>query len=289
MSNLIPKGFFGEEYAEDVAFVLKPTKVLGEVTSQYQVSQIIQTETFGRVVFQENLIYLADTGNEAIYEMYTHIPMQTGRPKERVLLIGAGDGFGIKRLLEYPTVKKVIAIDIDGDFVELANTHMPDGVQYKQDPRVEFLIEDGADYVRETKEKFDFVLVTVGDPFTVSRSMFNPEFMHNVTSILADDGIFAIDGFMPYYAHEDVLNYWDIFELVSAQFPITKIWTSTSPLMPGGLVSFVIGSKQDDPALGGRGDVPVPTTWYTPEIHKAAFVLPQFMKDKLKDVPGFVQ
>lgn len=188
-------------------------------------SQIIQNGTFGRVVFQENLIYLANSGNEAVYELYTHIPMQTGRPKEKVLLMGAGDGFGVKRLIEYPTVKKVVAIDIDGDFVELANTHMPDGVQYKQDPRVEFLIVDGADYVRDTKEKFDFVLVTVGGPIIVSRSMFNPEFMRNMTSILADDGILTIDGFMPYYVHEDVLNYWDIFELVSAQFPITKIWT----------------------------------------------------------------
>jgi len=34
--SLIPKNLYGEEYAEDVAFLLKPNKVLGEVKSKYQ-------------------------------------------------------------------------------------------------------------------------------------------------------------------------------------------------------------------------------------------------------------
>ena len=289
MSNLIPDHLYGEEYAEDVAFVLKPNRVLGSVKSKYQTSELIETKTFGRVLFQDNLIYIADRGNEAIYELYIHIPMQTGKPKESVLLIGAGDGFGIKRLLDYPSIKRLVAVDIDKEFVEFANKHFPESVKYKTDPRVEFLTIDGAEYVKETKEKFDFVLVTVGDPFTVSQTMFNKEFIKNVKSILSEDGIFAIDGFMPFYTHEDVLNFWDIFELVSNEFSITRICTSTSPIMPGGLVSFIFGSNHDDPVLGGRGEAPVKTFWYTPEIHKSSFVLPQFMRDKLKNIKGFSQ
>jgi len=59
--------------------------------------------------------------------------------------------------------------------------------------------------------------------------------------------------------------------------------------MPGGLVSFIFGSNHDDPVLGGRGEAPVKTFWYTPEIHKSSFVLPQFMRDKLKNIKGFSQ
>jgi len=289
MSNLIPKGLYGEEYAEDVAFVLKPKKVISSVTSKYQTSTLIETETFGRVLFQDNLIYIADKGNESIYELYIHVPMQSGAPKKKVLLIGAGDGFGIKRILDYKSVEKLVAIDIDADFVKMADEFFPESKHYKSDPRVEFLTVDGAEYVKNTKEKFDFVLVTVGDPFTVSHTMFNSEFVKNVSSILNPDGIFAIDGFMPYYTHEDVLNYWDIFKLVADEFAKTKISTSTTPIMPGGLVSFVFGSKTIDVANGGRNDLPVKTYWYTPEIHKSCFVLPQFMIDKLRDVKGFDQ
>jgi hypothetical protein len=47
--------------------------------------------------------------------------------------------------------------------------------------------------------------------------------------------------------HEDSLNYWDIFAMISQEFPITRICHSKTPLMPGGLVTLIFGSRQDDP------------------------------------------
>ncbi len=288
-NTLIPAGMFGEQYAEDVAFLIKPKKILGEVVSKFQKSTIVETETLGRVTFQDGLIYIADKGSEAICEIYTHVPMQTGKPKKKILLIGAGDGLGVGRLLDYPSIEKVVAIDIDKDFVELADKVIPEGAKFKKDPRVEFLNIDGAEYVKNTKEKFDFILITVGDPYTISQTMFNENFIKDVYVHLSDDGIFCIDGFMPYYTNPEVLNYWDIFKLVASSFPITRITNSTSPVMPGGLVTFVIGSKKDDPTKGARGDLPVKTVWYNYDIHKACFVLPQFIREKLVGLKGFEQ
>lgn len=292
MSNksLIPDGLFGEEYAEDVAFVIKPEKLLGEAQSEYQKSTYIQTHKFGRLLFQDGLIYLADTGNESLFEMYTHIPMQTGKPRKNILLIGAGDGYGIKHLLDYPFVEKVTAIDIDAKFVELSKQVFPEVAWVFTDPRVDFKVIDGAEYLKTTTETFDFILVTVGDPFTTSRTMFNAEFLQNCYKALSLEGIISMDGYMPYYTHEDSLNYDQIFEMISSVFPITRICQSTSPIMPGGLVTLIFGSKKDDPSKDEpRGDLPVKTVWYNYGIHKSSFVLPEFLKDKLKNIKGFNQ
>lgn len=289
MNKLIPDGCFGEQYADDVALVLKPSKVIGEVQSEHQKSTYIQTETFGKLLFQDNLVFLADTGNEALYEMYIHIPMQTGRIKKNVLLIGAGDGYGVKHILDYPSIEKIVAIDIDNEFVELSKKVYPEINWIFSDSRVDFKITDGAEYLKSTNDKFDAIIITVGDPFTVSKSMFNPEFIQHCYKHLADDGILSMDGYMPYYTHEETLNYWQIFELVSNVFPITRICHSTTPIMPGGLVTLIFGSKKDDPTAPPRGDVPVSTTWYTPKLHQSSFVLPQFLINKLKNIKGFIQ
>jgi len=287
--SLIPKGFYGEEYSDEVAFIIKPEKVLGEVISKYQKSSIIKTKTFGRVVLQDDLIFLADRGNEAIAEMYTHIPMLSGEKKKRVLLIGAGDGAGVERFLKYPELEKIVAIDIDKDFVELAKKHMKDHTKSFKDPRVELIYKDGARYLAETDQVFDVIAVTVGDPFTISKTMFNKEFLKDAYLHLSEGGIISMDGYMPYYTHEDCLNYWDIFQLVSESFPIVRIAQSTSPLMPGGLCTFIFGSKNIDMSKEPKGKPPCKTVWYNNKIHTASFVLPEFVKNKLVRIKGFVQ
>lgn len=290
MSNLIPKGFYGEEYSEDeIAFIIKPREILGEVSSKYQTSTIVLTEKFGRIVFQDGLIYLADIGNEPLGETYTHIPMLTGNVKKKVLLIGAGDGAGVGRFLKYKDMEKIVAIDIDKDFVDLARRVMPDKTKYLDDPRVEFKYVDGAEYLAKTEEKFDSIVITVGDPFTISKTLFRKEVVKDCFDKLSDDGVMCLDGYMPFYTHDDALNYWDIFAMISKEFPITRLAIATCPLMPGGLTCFIVGSKKFDPMTEFRRELPEETVWYNSEIHKACFVLPEFVKKKMKGVKGFVQ
>jgi len=287
--TLIPKNLYGEDYTDEIAFLIKPKKVLGEVQSKFQKTTIIETEKFGKVIFQDGLIYVADTGNESIAEMYTHIPMLSGPVKKEVLLIGAGDGAGILRFLEYKDMSHITAIDIDKDFVDLAKKIMPNRTKSFDDERVTMLYVDGAEYMRTTEKVFDVMAVTVGDPFTISQTMFNDEFVKNAYDHLSENGILSMDGYMPFYTHDDSLNYWDIFEMISKVFPIVRIAISTSPLMPGGLCTFIFASKTIDMSKTPERIFEGKTQWYNKELHSASFVLPEFMREKLKDIKGFEQ
>jgi spermidine synthase len=192
-------------------------------------------------------------------------------------------------MLKYQTIENIVAIDIDGEFVELAKKHFPDKTISFNDPRVELLITDGAEYIKTTNQTFDTIAATVGDPFTVSKTLFNKDFVRNCFDHLSDHGILNMDGYMPYYTHDDSLNYWDIFKLISDVFPIVRVATSTSPLMPGGLCVFIYGSKTEDPSNPPARKAPYQSSWYNEKIHAGSFALPQMIREKLANLKGFVQ
>jgi spermidine synthase len=89
-------------------------------------------------------------GDEFVYqEMITHVPILAHGAAKRVLIIGAGDGGVLKRVLQHRGVEKAVMVEIDGDVVRLAKEFLPTiGGNAWNDPRAEVIIGDGIDYVR---------------------------------------------------------------------------------------------------------------------------------------------
>jgi len=55
------------------------------------------------------------------------------------------------------------------------------------------------------------------------------------------------------------------------------------PTYPGGYWSFTIGSKKYDPEQVNISTIPeLDTKYYTPELHKACFVLPRYVQNLIK-------
>ena len=55
------------------------------------------------------------------------------------------------------------------------------------------------------------------------------------------------------------------------------------PTYPGGYWSFTIGSKKYDPEKVDISAIPdINARYYTPELHKACFVLPKYIQDIIK-------
>ncbi len=51
------------------------------------------------------------------------------------------------------------------------------------------------------------------------------------------------------------------------------------PTYPGGLWSFAMGSKGDNPLQPRNEFTPAGTRYYTPEIHLSSFTLPPFIRE----------
>lgn len=280
---IVPPGFFGEQYAEDVALIFKPKKVLISAKTRYQKVDIIETDYWGKVLFLDNLLMKTDKDGYIINEMIVHPVMLTGPKKKKILVVGGGEGFTATELLKYPYVEKIDVVDIDGEFVEICKKIYPEKMECLNDPRVKLIVEDGLEYMRRTDEVYDAILTTPTDPLTLSDPLFVKEYYSLCRERLSFEGILQTDAYMPFYKYGNI-DYAYIRKTLAEFFPIAKIYTCTVPTFPGGLFSFGFASKKFDPEKDFRGfDFSVKNSYYNADLHSASFKLPQFMLEKIRE------
>ncbi len=283
-TSIIPENCIGEQYANDVALVFKPTEKIVSTKTNYQKVDIVQTPYWGKILFLDNLLMKTDMDGHIINEMIVHPVMLTGTKKKKVLVVGGGEGFTATLLLKYPYITKIDVIDIDGEFVEICKKHYPEQMKCFSDPRVNLIVQDGLEYMRLTEEVYDAIFTTPTDPLSLSDPLFVDEYYKLCYKCLTDDGIYETDAYMPFYKYGNI-DYAVIQSNIAKYFPISRIYTATVPTFPGGLFSFGFGSKKYDPILDQKEfDFEIKTEYYNYDIHKACFVLPQFMIDRINNV-----
>jgi len=116
-----------------------------------------------------------------------------------VLVLGGGDGLGVRELLKWNHVKRILLVDISREMVALAKTD-PRFTALNgnslSDPRVEIKIGDAFTEVKKLKEKFDLVVADYPDPSAdetnqVNR-LFSAEHFADIKTLLKEGGVFAL-------------------------------------------------------------------------------------------------
>ena len=283
MESIVPEGFIGEQYRDDVALIFKVKKKLVDKKTKYQKVDIVETDSYGQILFLDGLLMKDAMQGHIINEMQIHVPMTVAKDAKKVLVVGGGEGFAATILLQYPKVEQIDVIDIDAEFVEIAKEYYPDQTKSFEDPKVNVIIMDGLEYLKQTKEKYDVIFCVPTDPLTISDPLFVDEFYQKAYDCLTDNGIYLTDSYMPFYQYGKV-DYAYIHKKLKKYFPICKLFNCTIPTFPGGLFTFVIASKKYDPETE-VGDLPegIKCKYYNKETHKASFVMPQFMLDAIKE------
>ncbi|MCL2758057.1 MAG: spermidine synthase [Alphaproteobacteria bacterium] len=281
--SIIPKDCVGEQYADDVALVFKPSEMIVSQKTKYQQVDIVRTPTWGQILFLDNLLMKTENDGHIINEMIVHPVMLTGTVKKKVLVVGGGEGFTTTELLKYGHIEKIDVIDIDTEFVDICRKYYPKQTKCFDDPRVRLISQDGLEYLRSTSEIYDAIFITPTDPLGLSNPLFVDEYYELCRARLSDDGICQTDAYMPFYKYGDI-DYAVIRKNMAKYFPITKVYIATVPTFPGGLFSFVMGSKKYDPiADQKKPEFDIKTRYYNGGIHKACFALPQFMLDRIDE------
>ena len=129
--------------------------------------------------------------DEFIYhDMITHVPMFTHPNPKKVLVIGGGDGGTAREVLRHKSVERCVMVEIDKMVVDVCIEHIPQTAGALNDPRLELIIGDGSvEFVKNTTEKFDVILVDSTDPIRPAEPLFDVEFYKNISKALTDDGI----------------------------------------------------------------------------------------------------
>lgn len=245
----------------------------------YQELSIVDTEAFGRMLLLDDVIQTTVKDEFVYHEMIAHVPLNTHPHPREVLVIGGGDGGAIREIIKHASVTRAVLVEIDARVVATAREYLPEIACGLDDTRVEIRFEDGIDHVRRFEAQYDVIIVDSTDPVGPAVGLFTREFYQNVFKALKPDGLFVAQTESPFFNAEFIRRvYYDI----ASVFPITRIYLATIPTYPGGLWTFSLGSKEYDPLAVDPARIPhIPTRYYSPEVHRAAFVLPPFIQEIL--------
>ena len=278
-------GWTVETLYDDRAQALRETRVLYDSRTEHQRLRVFENPRYGRVLTLDGVVQVTE-GDEFIYhEMLSHVPILAHGAAKRVLIIGGGDGGMAREVLRHRAVEHVTMVEIDAGVVEFSKQYLPAiSAGAFNDPRLKLVIADGAAFVRDSTEQFDVVISDSTDPIGPGEVLFTDTFYGHVKRRLATGGIFVTQNGVPFQQPDELTGTLRAFR---ALFEDAACYLATVPTYAGGPMAF--GWATDSAArtvelavLEKRfAAASFATRYYTPEVHKAAFALPGYVKGLL--------
>lgn len=258
-------------------------KVLFSGKSEYQHIDVIETAGHGRMLLNDGIVMLSEKDEFVYHEMMAHVPLFVYPQPKKVLIIGGGDGGVAREVLRHNSVTQCALVEIDKMVVEVSKEYFPHIACSFMDPRMQLNIQDGVQFVKETKQKFDVVLVDSTDPLGPAKPLFCEKFYKDVSFILTEDGLLVVQAESPFF---EIETQKFILQSLQSVFPLTSLYNYSNTVYPGGLWSFAFASKKYHPIKDFKKERIKQTKWnlsyYNEDIHLAAFSQPEFVKKELK-------
>ncbi len=274
---------YSELNAEGFGISIKKGKTLYSKKSEFQQVDIFESESMGRVLTLDGLMMTTERDEFYYHEMISHIPMCSHKSPETVLVIGGGDGGTIREVLKHDTVKKAVLCEIDGLVVEACKEFLPTIAGQLDNPKVEVLIQDAIEYIKDKKAQFDVILIDSTDPMGPGEGLFTEEFYTNVKEALKPGGIMVAQSESPFVNQKEMKM---MYPLLRKVFSIVDCFTGPIPSYPGGYWSWCFCSETVKPLSyidEARAEkVSSQCKIYNKEYHCARFALPNFVKELIK-------
>lgn len=143
--------------------------------------------------FFSNGLSMFSVPNPASAEQVSHFAMLEHPDPKKILLIGGGVSGSLGEILKHP-VQKVDYIELDPMVIELAKNWLDKkNLAPLDDPRVTIENVDGRHFVKNSKEKYNVIILDLPEPFTAQLNRFyTQEFFQEIHNILDNKGIFSI-------------------------------------------------------------------------------------------------
>jgi spermidine synthase len=279
--------WFTEQHTKNVRFSMKVDRQLYSAQSEFQRIDIFDSLEFGRVLTLDGYVMLTEKDEFIYHEMIVHVPMCAHPDARKILVIGGGDGGTVRELVRYAAVERIDLVEIDEQVVAACKEYLPQTAGKLNDPRVHAFYEDGLKFIRHQENEYDLILVDSTDPFGPGEGLFTREFYGNCFRALKADGIMVNQHESPFYK-EDAYAMQRAHKRIVESFPLARVYQAHIPTYPSGHWLFGFASKQYHPVhnvdfsrwekLGLR------TQYYNTKLHAAAFALPTYVEEMLRDV-----
>jgi len=253
-----------------------------EKKSKYQKIEVYETKGFGRMLVIDGAIQFIERWERMYHEILVHPAMLAHPNPEDVLIIGGGDGGALREVLLHETVKKAKVVEIDKEVVDVVKKYIPiDNGAFDSD-RSELIIDDGIKFVRESRDKYDVIIIDSTDPKGPAEELFNVPFYKDCHRILKDKGLLVTQSGGAYLDTKLSIrvakNMKEVFDKVHPFF-FSVIGYAPS-------WGFSVGVKGDINFLKideKRGSS-IKTEYYDPKYHERMLFLPRKMRETIESL-----
>ena len=277
----------------DAVYGFPDAQRLARVDSPYQRIEVWDTPQLGRL-FTLDGRPMTSTGDEFIYHECMVHPAALAHPSPKAaLVLGGGDGGAARQLLKHPGIERIVVAELDAEVVRLTHEYLPEvhGGAF-DDPRVELVIGDAADYVAsvvqaksDAKAQFDLVVFDLTPPDSPAAGLYTPDFYMQLKRIMSPTAALSLHLGSPYFHPERIAR---LLDDLRDTFSIVRTMSTFIPLY-GSLWMMATASDTLDPAaltteaLAGhlaarRIDS---LRHYDPSLHGGLFSASRSVHDKL--------
>ena len=224
-------------------------------------------------LYLNNNLQFSSRDEYRYHEALVHPGLATLPGARRVLVLGGGDGLALREILKYPQIESVTLVDLDPAMTRLFSS----AAQLRKlnedaliSPKVKVVNADALQWLEESDDVFDFVVVDFPDPsnFAIGK-LYSAAFYRLLEKHLAAGGLSVIQSTSPLYARQ---SFWCIVNTLAS---VGLVVTPYHALVPSfGEWGFVLAGRRayKPPLVYG-----VDTHFLTPETTPTLFQFPKDM------------
>ncbi|MBE8167448.1 MAG: polyamine aminopropyltransferase [Shewanella sp.] len=226
--------------------------------------------------------------DEHIYHAFlVHPTLAASARHDNILIIGGGDGLGVKQVLKWQP-KHVTLMDLDRGLVDLFSSDDPTMPTYLSkalrrlnadalnDPRVKVLFDDafnGTDKLIAHQQKYDAIIVDLPDPSHPDlNKLYSDVFYRKLKQLLSADGVITVQSTSPYHAQQAFISVGKTLE--SAGFKVKQYHHNVPSFGEWGWSIATASGADAKQRLQGLNQFPINERWLTPALTRAAFEFP---------------
>jgi len=270
---------FRYEISPHVRVYLECNGVLHSRRSDFQNIEVVDSLDFGRMLVLDGVINLTERDEFVYHEMLAHVPVFSHPEPHTVLIVGGGDGGTARELLKHEGINRIQLVEIDEEVISVSKEYFPSLGQALDHPRVHVLVMDAIEYLKETDETFDIILIDSTDPVVEqSGGLFTTPFYEDCLNALTDNGIVAAQVGDVFFEPHLIIR---VFNNLKEVFGVVKPFSAPIPSYTVFPYCFAFCSNRIDPQKDSglpRFDGGFETRYYNPQVHQAAFALPEYLR-----------
>ncbi|MFW9820156.1 MAG: hypothetical protein ACFFE5_11155 [Candidatus Thorarchaeota archaeon] len=275
-------------------------KILEDFYSEFNHIEIIKTRSFGKMLFLDNEIQLAELDEFIYHELFCFPALFTHPNPKRILIIGGGDFFLAKQILKFPVIEQIDLIELDSYVIKFCLKHFKHllGTIHKH-PKINIKIQDGYQFIKQTANLYDMIFIDLPDDKKNCKFASEENFYADIKRILKPNGILSAqtgNGDSFYYSERtkkirkilsdmNPKSFIEYYKLFNRTFKYSFQYRQFIPSYFGQW-SFTLGSDSinfrsvNKTQIRGHYDkINNNTLYYSPEYHQSLFYQPKIIEN----------